>query len=400
MDEESDAVVTRAKPPFKVQQTAAIISRKASPNESRRPGNASTVQRLHNGLDPAELTSGAYLAASDSGADDVSESTPQPHKTSISAISASEHRSIPPPDFSGDMSISVSAPSERSAVNEWRELATQGKAQRAAAETIAAQLGAGVGDANTDVHGLPRIIAPLRKSKGHAFRPIHHSPKVKMEEDDSVIMISPPRPPRSPTRVPPGIDQTLSDKSNQGLGAVKSKTVIQNCLPSKLPTPKARTPQRAVNHVDTAADSMRAVRSPTTLSRPELRKALIAPAVTNPQQGFDDAHVEPQADPTPTPAPTVPQNTEENTPKLSMSAPGLQSEALDALRHVSPLVISNNGLIEDQLNSTLEEFIRAETQRKYSEIQAEGERLLRELQEEGARSRAAIMDHLHVSSQI
>jgi len=83
-----------------------------------------------------------------------------------------------------------------------------------------------------------------------------------------------------------------------------------------------------------------------------------------------------------------------------MPAVGLQNQALDALHHVSPFLMSNNVLIEDQLNSTLEEFIRAETQRKYSDIQAEGERLLRELREEGARSRAIIMDHLQVSSQI
>lgn len=394
-DDEPDATTTaRLLPSSKLHQNGATVSREAPANAPRNDDCVPAQSSLF-ASHRTESKTGGYLATSDSDTDDMNESTPQPLKMSNPVVSANRHRPIPPPNLSRETSLSAPAPSERPVVNEWRELTIQSKAQTSVgASTIVAGFKMANEETGTDGYE-PRIIAPLRKSRGYMSR--HHSPNVKIEEDDSIVMISPPRPPRNVVRPPPSIDQTLSDKSNQGLGtATKPRMVIQSDRASKLPTPKARTPQRTANLDDMRGGPVRAVRSPATPSRSVPRMVLMA-STANTEQVPENVRDELPNHPPSTPAPAVLSNTHENIP--SISAAGLQSNALDALHHISPFVTSSNGISEDQLNSTLEEFIRAETQRKYSEIQAEGERLLRELREEGARSRAVIIDHLQFSSQ-
>ena len=393
-DEASDTVAARPVPPFEVDQEVGIVPREAPANESQETGGVLATLSLRVDSHRAETTGDAYLAVSDSGTDDMNERTPQPPKTSISVTSASQRHPIPPPDFSRETLLAAPAPSERSAVNEWRELAIQSKTQGNAVTTAIPVEPKALRGGGTEMHGLPRIIAPLRKSKGYASHCAPQSPKVKIEEDDSVIMISPPRPSRSAARPAPSIDQTLFDKSNQGSGvAAKSRMALQNEQPSKLPTPGTRTPQRTTNHNDMTSGPVRAVRSPTSQSRPDI---LAAP---NAEQVLGTPHIASQALAL-TLASTVPSGMHEDISNPLVPATGSNNKALNALRHILPTVTPNHGLTEDQLNSTLEEFIRAETQRKYSEIQAEGERLLRELQEEGARSRTVIIDHLRFSSHL
>lgn len=403
----------------------AKTSSKASKQASTKHNTTSYDSDPHASL---SVPVSAASSVSDSG-EDLNDVTPQPKKTSSSNhASSGSSRPIPPPNFSQDLSASTlaAAPSERTVVNGWRELAKQSKTPGGSlnASTVLSGLKSSGSGSAAEQQQLPRIIAPLRKSKGGPTSPSTsartaagrvpvHTPKVKMEEDDSIVIMSPPpRPLRSPERERTrGQDATFTDTSNYGSRQLhphdgEGTPRAAPASPSKIPTPKARSKQAPTsNNMDVdpmpvpplpapalsarAPTSRSAVKVSTSIDMEphKIKARALVPSLSATTIGSSSSH--------------------EGLPPIHpTSSIPLNPDALDALHSVSPFIVSSSstlpnstsgGLTEEQLNSTLEEFIRAETQKKYAEMQAEGERILRELREEGERNRALIIDHLRLA---
>lgn len=370
------------------------------------------------------------------------EVTPQPIRIQSNSNSSGSFASAPiaRPNFSQEP---VPAPSERAPVNGWRELASATKTPKPPSSSILhglktlGQIGtSGVPSGSQDVEpsprqDQPRIVAPLRKLKARSPQPsspsasqfqsrlkppsVVNSPQVKVEADESVVMISPPRPPRSPSRIPapvasrgttptprptpapfnppsqphekqqsPALFQQPATTTKSAKSPTKEKEKVHGDemdLDELTPNPPA--PTRLAPHQHQHVDvEMGELSSEPTSSRP-LILAPKDPLLNNPPASLA----------APAEIRSLPSTT--SMASISQPAPDIPSltpqQVADVARSIAPLTML---LSSDQLDMTLEEFIRAETQKKYTAMKAESEDLLKELMEEGRRKRMVMIEHL------
>ena len=380
-------------------------------------------------------------SADDVGTDMQDEITPQPIRTQSNSNSSGS-APISRPNFSQESA--APAPAERAPVNGWRELASTSKTPKPPSSSATSALRAlskvpsrdasasqnSHRETSPDTAEAPRVVAPLRKPKARSpqvtspptssfqsrLKPpsVVNSPQVKIEADESVVMISPPRPQRSPSRIPAPVPSRSTTPTPRTI-PTPAQTSFERSLPlqerqpsrapSQQPNPakSAKSQGKEKAHEDTSsqrvADDEMDLDDLTPHPPPPARLA-----TKEPQRG-DIEMREPSSQPTmiratvlapkdpPLAAPaeieTLPSF--QSIPTLSAAPSLTPTQLTDVASTLGPLT---SLLTSDQLSMTLEEFIRAETQTKYTAMKVESEKLLNELMEEGKRKRKLLIEHL------